>query len=277
MRDVEQQHVDLLRHERFGALEVVSGRADRRAHAQAAARVLGRVRLLLVELQVAHGDEPVQPAALVHERQLLDAVLEHRALGLLERDRGRPRHQPRARRHELGDRPRVGRGVERHVAVREQAGERLAALDLLDQEAAGVVAPDLGAPPDRGGAHEPERVLDHVRVARLDVAHARGLVGDRGIPVQEAEPALERERLGHLLADDGVHVGAQDRQRQLRPARERHREVHPAPRRDGAVLRPEQEVVEGPADEHGLELGHRTIVHARAGAPAVVGTSGSRA
>ena len=93
-------------------------------------------------------------------------------------------------------------------------------------------------------------------------AQAAGLVGDRGVPVQEAERPLERERLGHLLAHHGVHVGAEDRQLERDVARERHLQAHLPPRADRAVLRAEQEVVEGAADEEGLEVGHSTIVPA---------------
>ncbi len=120
--DVEQQHVHLLLDERRRALEEVAGGADRGAHAQAAARVLGRVRLLLVQLQVAHRDEAAHPVLLVDERQLLDAMLEHRPLGLLERHRGRAGHQPLARRHEVA-RP-AARPSGRRAACRGATGCR---------------------------------------------------------------------------------------------------------------------------------------------------------
>jgi hypothetical protein len=66
--DVEQQHVDLLADERLGPLEEIARRPHRRPHPQPAPRVLGGVRLLLVELEVAHGDEAAHLSLLVQER-----------------------------------------------------------------------------------------------------------------------------------------------------------------------------------------------------------------
>lgn len=84
MGHVQEEHVDLLLHEGRCALEVVSGGAYGGSHPQPASGVLGRVRLLLIELQVAHGDQTVDSVLFVHERELLDTVLEHRALRLFE-------------------------------------------------------------------------------------------------------------------------------------------------------------------------------------------------
>jgi len=194
---------------------------------------------------------------LVDEGQLLDPVVEHRPLGLLERDRGRPGHEALPRRHELRDRPDVGGVVEGHVAVRQDAGEPAAALHLLDQEAARVVrADELAGLRDRRRPLEEERPVDDVGVARLHVADALGLVGDRGVPVEEADPALEGERLRHLLPDDRVHVRAEDGQGQIQSFHEGHGEGHLAPRAHRAVLGPEQEVVERLPDEHRLYVGH---------------------
>ena len=59
--------------------------ADRRAAAQAAERVLARVRILDRLLDVLDGDQPLQPEVLVDDQQLLDLVLVQDLARLVER------------------------------------------------------------------------------------------------------------------------------------------------------------------------------------------------
>ena len=74
--------------------------------------------------------------------------------------------------------------------------------------------------------------------------------------MEEADPSLEGEGLGHLLAHHRVHVGAEHGQGEVDPGHEGHGEAHLAALLHGAVLRPEEEVVEGAAHEERLELAH---------------------
>ena len=62
-------------HELGGALEVVAGRADRRADAQPAVRIARRERQPLLAMDVLGGDQADQRAVRVDERQLLDLAL----------------------------------------------------------------------------------------------------------------------------------------------------------------------------------------------------------
>ena len=161
-------------------------------------------------------------------------------------------------RHQLLDEALAAPLLEREVALREEAREEARPRRLLDEDAARAVAldeaPHLG---DRGAAREDERLLDDVGVARLDVLHARRLDVDRGAAVEEPEGPLEGERPRHLLADDGVHVRADDRKADAETRDERHRQVDGAPRGDRAQLGPEEEVVEGAAEEERFQLAHR--------------------
>ena len=91
VRGVDDEHVDASRDQRVRPLERVLGRSDRRAAAQAAERVLARVRVLDAFLDVLDGDQSLQPEVLVDHQQLLDLVL------MQERIAPRPASCPRAR------------------------------------------------------------------------------------------------------------------------------------------------------------------------------------
>ena len=74
VRGVDDEHVDVRRDERLGALERVLADADRRADAQPAEAVLAGVRVLDHLLDVLDGDQPLQHVAVVDDEQLLDLV-----------------------------------------------------------------------------------------------------------------------------------------------------------------------------------------------------------
>ena len=69
-----------------GALEVVAADPDRGRHAEAAPGVARRARIPVGEREIAERDEARDPAVVVHERQLLDAVRGQQAPRVLERD-----------------------------------------------------------------------------------------------------------------------------------------------------------------------------------------------
>ena len=84
--------------ERLDALLDVVADADGGGAAQPPGLVARRVRVLLALLDVLHRDQPGQPAVVVDERQLLDAVPLEDRLGLVERraDLGRARARSRS-------------------------------------------------------------------------------------------------------------------------------------------------------------------------------------
>ena len=157
--------------------------------------------------------------------------------------------KPIARRHSRRHRP--GLVHEPEVARRQQALH--AALGVDDDQRA-----------DAGVAHPGRRVgeagvwRDRVRVAddavllalddldfpdlRLDLAAAEPAVDD-------ADPAFFRHGNRHLGAGDGIHVGRDDRPLQGEMPREARRQVdgRGVAALDDAVLRGEEEVVEGAA------------------------------
>ena len=85
MGGIDDEHVDTGRDERLRPLDRVLGHADRRAAAQAAERVLARVRVLDALLDVLDRDQPLQPEVLVDDQQLFDLVLMQERSRLIER------------------------------------------------------------------------------------------------------------------------------------------------------------------------------------------------
>ena len=122
VRRVDDEDVDLLGDESLRALEGVGADADRGADPQPAALVLRRERVLDPLLDVLDGDQALELAVGVDDRQLLDLVAVEDLLGLGERrpdrrgDEVPARHQ---RRDRLGDVV-----LEAEVAVGEDADER---------------------------------------------------------------------------------------------------------------------------------------------------------
>ena len=74
MGGVDDEHVGTGREQRLRALDCVRPDADRGADAQAALRILRRLRELDALRDVLDGDQPAQHAVVVDDRQLLDAV-----------------------------------------------------------------------------------------------------------------------------------------------------------------------------------------------------------
>ena len=93
VRRVDDEHVDLGGDERGCALHRVGTDADRGADPQPPLVVLRRVRVLDPLRDVLDGDEPLEPAVGVDDRELLDLVAVEDRLGLLERRPDRRRHE----------------------------------------------------------------------------------------------------------------------------------------------------------------------------------------
>ena len=84
VRDIHDQSVDTRRAQGLRPLQEIPAGADRGGDAQAPLAVLRRIRALAGQRDVALRDEPANGPCLVHQRQLLDAVLVEEALRLLE-------------------------------------------------------------------------------------------------------------------------------------------------------------------------------------------------
>ncbi len=206
--NVHDQGVDLGFEQRRRSIEEVSPRPDRRRDQETALGVLRRVRAAVENHEVSQGDQPPDASLCIDQRQALDPVLEHQALGLVLRDPGRPRHEPLEGGHVGVDRPVLGARKPGHVPRRQEAGEDARALTLLDQN--GVDRVPTGEGPclaDAGAPREPPRRLDHCAVAAFDAPDHVGLTVDRHRPVDHANAAFEGHRLGHLQLGDRVHVG----------------------------------------------------------------------
>jgi hypothetical protein len=85
VRRVDDEHVDAGVDERLRPVEVALARADGGADAQPAVLVLRRIGELPALEDVLDRDQAAQPALLVDDGQLLDALPVQDALGLLER------------------------------------------------------------------------------------------------------------------------------------------------------------------------------------------------
>ena len=244
MRGVDDEHVDVRRDERLGALHRVPADADRRAHAQPAEAVLARVGVLDHLLDVLDRDQPLQHEAVVDDQQLLDLVAVEELARLLERRADR-HGEERIARHDVGDRP-VEVGFEPQVAVRQDADEPafLAAV-LGDRHARdAVLLHQLERFEDPVLGRERDRVDDHPALGALDAVDFRRLFLGRQVLVDDADAALLRHRDGQARFGDRVHRGAEQRHVDADVARDPRRDVDFA-REDGRVPRHEQHVVEG--------------------------------
>ena len=194
-----------------GPLPAVAEEADGRADAQAALVVLGGQRVLLGLGEVLGGDEALEPALLVNERELLDLVGGQLVRGFLAADAdvaGDERHLG----HDVADQAEreVRFGDEAGVAVGDDAQQPHA---LVHHRQAGdpVVRADFVQLGQRGLGADGQRVGDHAGFAALDPVHLVGLVGDGEVAVHDAEAALACHGDRHPGLGDGVHRGGQQR------------------------------------------------------------------
>jgi hypothetical protein len=121
VRGIDDDEVAARRDEKLRALEAFLADRRRRGDPEAAFGILARVRKPLGLLDVLDSDEADAPVVVIHDQELLDAVLMEKALCLdllhvaLDGDE-------LVARHELGDRL-VRIGGEPHVAIGEDADE----------------------------------------------------------------------------------------------------------------------------------------------------------
>ena len=133
---VDGQQVDLGSHQFLRALQEVAGRADGRAHAQAAVIVFGRGGILQALLNVFDRDQAFEVVGVVDHQQLLDAMLMQDGLGIVQRGADRNRDQVLLG-HHFAD-GNVGAGFEAEIAVGEDADQLLV---LGDRHAGDAIVP----------------------------------------------------------------------------------------------------------------------------------------
>jgi hypothetical protein len=257
--DVDDQHVHAGADELGGALEVVAGRADRGAHAQATLCVARGEGEPPLAHQIARRDQPDEHAVLIHERQLLDLPLGHQPLRVLGRNRPPVDDEALDRRHPVRDAQPLLRD-EPHVALGQQPLEPPRAIHH-DQRPDPRAAHDRGRLLQRRRRLHVERIGDDAVLRPLDDADFANLRLDLAgseAAVDDPDPALLGLHDRHRRARDRVHVGRDDGALQRDAARQPAREV------DGrgiaafehAVLGREDEVVERAAAclvEHAAE------------------------
>ena len=91
VRGIDRQHVHFSAHQFLRALQEIARRAERRAHAQAALRVLGGVRIFQLLLNVLDRDQALQVVVIVHHQQLFHAMRVQDRFGFFERGAHAPR------------------------------------------------------------------------------------------------------------------------------------------------------------------------------------------
>ena len=205
VRGVGHEHVDTGLDQGGRALPRISEVADRRTHQQTSVRVLGRVRELLGLDEVLHGDEAAEVTGLVDERQPLTLVLAQQGGRLVARDADRSGDQ-RARRHHLvhlGGGP-LGDGDEAQVSVGDDAEQDVIGVDD-GQPRDAVLATDPVEVLEGGIRPDRHRVGDDPRLRALHQVDLVGLVLDREVAVEDAEPALTRHGDRHSRLGDRVH------------------------------------------------------------------------
>ena len=238
----------------------VRSAAHRGGHPEPAVLVLVGVRVLPPLEDVLDGDEPLEHAARVHHRQLLDPVLGQDPLGVVEAgaDRGGDQVLPG---HGLADRL-VEVALELEIAVGDDADEP--ALAVHDRHARDLEPPhQLVGFAERAVGAERDRVEDHPALAALDPVDFGGLPLDRHVLVQHADAAGPRHGDGHVGLGNGVHGGGDERDVERDGAGEAAGGGDLA-RVHGRVPRHEQNVVEGEA-RLGADDGHAFAVGGAAG------------
>ena len=194
---VRHEYIDPGVDQRGRPLPGVAEVTDRGADHQPAVGVLACVRELLRLHEVFDGDEPRQPARLVHQRESLALVLAEQQGGVLATDPDRRRDQ-RHRRHDLvhlrrhpfRDRcePEVSVGDDAKqpvVGVHDGQARHPVLTASLVQLLQGGVGPDC------------HRVGHDAGLGSFDQVDLVGLVLDRQVAVQDAKSALPRHRDRH--------------------------------------------------------------------------------
>src|SRR5437773_13031 len=241
VRRVHHNHVAARVEQSPRAGERVGGAAYRRRHAQAAVLVLVGVGVLPALEDVLDGDEAFEDALLVDHGKLLDPVPGEDPLRLVERSADGRGDEPLLR-HRGANRA-VELALELQIAVRDDADQ---APGVVHDRHAGDTEP-LHQPyrlAQRAVRAERDGMQDHPRLAALHAIHFRRLPVDGHVLVDHPDPALARDRDGHLGLGDGVHRRRHERHVEWDTPGEAGANVD-IPRMHAGVPRHEEHVVEG--------------------------------
>ena len=226
--------------ERRCALHRVGTDPDGGADPEPPLVVLRRVRVLDPLRDVLDGDEPLEPAVGIDDRELLDLVAMQDRLGLLERRPDRRRHQV-SRGHERRDRLRRV-GLEPEVAVREDPDED--SLVVGDRDARDPVALHQLERLGHGVPwRERDGLDDHPGLRALHLVDLGNLVCDGEVAVDDPETARTSQRDREPRLGDRVHRGRHERDVQRDPRRQ-PRDGRDVVREHVRLRRDEQHVVE---------------------------------
>ena len=166
---------------------------------------------------------PLSTPSCVDDRELLDLVPVEQRLASRQR-RADGCGDEVARGHQLRDELRVV-VLEAEVAVGEDPGE--AAAPVHDRHARDPVAlHQLERGRDGRVGRQRDRVDDHARLRALDLVDLGDLRVDRQVAVEDADPALARERDRHPRLGDGVHRRRDERDLELDAPREARASGH---------------------------------------------------
>ncbi len=209
VRGVDDDEVDTRLDQRLGPVVGVARDTHGGADDQPALGVLGGVRVLLGLDEVLDGDQALERAPAVHQRQLLDLVAAQQLHRGVPRDpdlAGDQRH----RRHDIPDLAAAVQLEGHVVAVGDDAQELARGVGDRDATDAEPAAERVGLLEGGVGA-DGDGVGDHPGLGPLDLVDLVGLVLDREVAVQHAHAALPGHRDGHPALGDLVHGRGQQR------------------------------------------------------------------
>ncbi len=185
---------------------VTHGRGS--GHAQAACRVLGRLRIGDGLFDILHRDEANATIGVIDHQQLLDPALVQQAHRLFLPDAELYSGEILLR-HQFAD--RLG-GIfgEPHVPVGQDASQLARCLDYRDAADA-MARHQLLRLGQRCLRRDRDRVHHHAAFEALDRADGIGLFLDRQIAMQHAKPAELRHDDRHIRFRHRIHGGGKDR------------------------------------------------------------------
>ena len=187
------------------------------------------------------GDQPLEQAVVVHQRQLFDAMAVQDLLRFRQRGADMGRDQLFAD-HVVADRARVV-GGKAHVAVGENADQH--AVLIGDRHAADLILAHQCLGVAQGGIRrQRDRIDDHAAFAALYLVHLGDLLFDAQIAMDDAQAALPRQRNRQFALGHRVHGRADHRDVEQQPRMQLDADVHFVGERL-RVARGQQHIVKG--------------------------------
>ena len=250
MRRVNRQRVHTRLHQRRRTLKIIAHRSNRSRNPQPPLRVLRRVRVLQLLLNVLDRDQPLQLILVVHHQQLLHAMLMQDVLGLFQRRSNWHRDQVLLRHHRV-DR-KVGPRHKPQVAVRQDADQLL----VLRHRHTGDLEPPhhLKRRRNRLVRRDRHRVNDHPAFRPLHLVDLTRLLLDAQVAMHHAQTTLLRHGNGKPRLGHSVHRRRHQRRIQRNVLRQLRRRAD-LRRHNVGVGRDQQNIVKRQG------LGNRQINH----------------